>query len=120
MLKKYSKIFGIVMILIGLLGFIPGATEKEMFLGFFRVNPLLNFIHLATGLLAYFVGRLNFNATRLLFQVLGVFYAIIGFLGFVHGHKMILRVVANNMADSWLHLAIAVFCIFMGFFYKKS
>lgn len=119
MLKKYAKIFGIVMILIGLLGFIPGLTEKEMFFRVFRVNPLLNFIHLATGLIAYFVARLNFNATRLLFQVLGVFYAIISFLGFVHAHKMIFKVVANNIADSWLHLAMAAFCIFMGFFYKK-
>ena len=118
MLRKCSKIFGILMILIGVLGFVPGITEKEMFLGMFRVHVLLNFIHLATGLLAYFVGRMGVKPTRVLFQVLGVFYAIFGILGFAHAHKPMFKVVAHNMADSWLHIVIAVFCIFMGFVYK--
>lgn len=119
MLKKCAKTFGIFMIFIGVLGFIPGITEKDMFLGIFKVNPFLNFVHLITGLLAYFIGRLNLIATRFLFQALGVFYAILGFLGFAHGHKLILRVIASNMADSWFHVALAIFCIFMGFFYRN-
>jgi hypothetical protein len=107
------------MIFIGILGFVPGITEKDMFLGIFKVNAFLNFIHLITGLLAYFIGRLGINPSRLLFQTLGVIYAILGFLGFAHTSKHILRIIANNMADSWLHVAIALVCIFMGFFYKN-
>ena len=119
MLKQYIKIFGIVMVFIGILGFIPGVTERDLFLGVFRVNPLLNFIHLGTGLLAYFSGRIGYALSRFMFQLVGVIYAFLGILGFAQSGKHILRVIANNMADSWLHVAVAVFCLFMGFFYKK-
>ena len=107
------------MIFIGLLGFIPGITEKDLCLGIFRVNPLLNFIHLGTGFLAYFVGRIGYSLSRFMFQLVGVIYAFLGILGFAQGGKHLLRVIANNMADSWLHVTIALICLFMGFFYRK-
>ncbi|MFS8563661.1 MAG: DUF4383 domain-containing protein [Rhabdochlamydiaceae bacterium] len=120
MLRQCSKIFGVLMILIGVLGFVPGITEKEMLLGMFKVHALSNFIHLITGLLAYFVSRMGVNPTRLVFQILGVFYAIFAVLGFAHPHKHIFKMMAHNMADTWLHVVVALFCIFMGFIYKNK
>ncbi len=108
------------MILIGVLGFVPGVTEKEMLFGIFKVHALSNFIHLITGLLAYFVSRMGVNPTRVVFQALGVTYAIFAVLGFAHLHKHMFKVMPHNMADAWLHVAVALFCIFMGFIYKNK
>ena len=120
MIRKFGKIFGIVMILLGILGFLPKITERHLLLGIFEVNSTLNFVHLITGLLAYLVSRIGINIMRLFFQIFAVMYSILGFLGFAYTSKPIFRVIANNTADDWLHLLIAGFCIFIGFIFRKE
>lgn len=117
MLKTSAKVFGYILLLVGILGFIPGVTTSDgLLLGLFQVNALHNVIHIVTGLIGVYAGmQADAKASRTFFQVFGIIYALIAILGFVYGDGDILGVVASNMADTWLHVVIAVYALYMGF-----
>jgi hypothetical protein len=116
MLKTMAKVFGYVLLLVGVLGFIPGATNDGLLLGIFEVNTLHNIIHLVTGAVALYAAmQADDKAARTYFQVFGIVYALVAILGFVYGDNAILGLVASNMADTWLHVVIAVVALYMGF-----
>ncbi len=116
MVKKTALILGVVLLLVGILGFVPGVTTDGRLLGLFQVNALHNVIHLLTGALGIYVGMMaDGKAAKTYFQVFGVVYALVAVLGFVYGDNAILGVVASNMADTWLHVVIAVVALYLGF-----
>jgi len=51
MIKIAAVLFGIVFLLVGILGFVPAATNNEMLFGTFHVNTAHNFVHLASGII---------------------------------------------------------------------
>ena len=110
-----SVVFGVVLLLVGVLGFIPGITTDNHLLGIFHVNALHNIIHLVSGAVALYCGMTSVKASKTYFQVFGVIYALVAILGFVYGDNAILGLVANNMADTWLHVVIAVTVLYLGF-----
>lgn len=115
MAKTITIIFGIVFLLIGILGFIPSVTPDGMLLRVFHVNLAHNIIHLVTGIIALYCGFTSFCASKIFLKVFGIIYGIVAILGFVYGDQDILKVVANNAADTWLHLAIALIALYFGF-----
>jgi hypothetical protein len=120
MLKTAAVVFGAVFLLIGVLGFIPGAAPNGMLLGLFHVNDAHNIVHLLTGMLAIAAGFVGTQVAKLLFQVFGVLYALIAFLGFAYGQGALFGLIANNMADAWLHVLTAVVALFFGFAYVEQ
>jgi hypothetical protein len=116
MLRLAAKVFGAVFLLIGVLGFVPALNPDGNLLGIFHVNALHNVVHLASGLVALIAG---FAATdryaKVYFQVFGVVYALVAVLGFVYGDNNILGLVASNMADTLLHVVIAIATLTLGF-----
>lgn len=120
-LKQFAKIFGIVFILVGILGFIPGITNAQgMLLGIFHVNALHNLFHIVSGAIAYWVSRKGTRASKLYFQIFGIIYGVLALMGFGKGDQDLLGCIANNMADAWLHLVIAIVALYLGFLYKKT
>jgi hypothetical protein len=115
MVKTAAILFGIVFLAIGVLGFVPGVTNNEMLLGIFHVNLAHNVVHLLTGAVALFAGLASAGAARTFFRIFGVVYALVAVLGFVQGEGMLLGLISNNMADTWLHVVIAVVALFLGF-----
>lgn len=120
MLKTAAKVFGAVFLLIGVLGFVPALTPDGNLLGIFHVNALHNVVHIASGLVALFSGFYAARAARMYFQVFGVVYALVAVLGFVYGDNAILGLVANNMADTLLHVVIAAAALYLGFGLKSD
>ena len=115
-IKTVATVFGVVLLLVGILGFIPGVTnDQNMLLGIFHVNALHNVIHLVSGAAALYCGMQDAKSARMFFQVFGVIYALVAVLGFVYGDKDILGIVSSNMADTWLHVVIAATSLFFGF-----
>lgn len=117
--KKCARIFGVVLFLIGFLGFIPGMTAEELFLGIFKVNNVTNGLHLATGLIAYLISHSSVRASQFFFQIFGIIYGIVAILGFGYDDADIFGYMANNRADSWLHLIIGILSLYLGFLYKN-
>jgi hypothetical protein len=116
MIKKVAMVFGVVFILIGVLGFVPGITTGDgLLLGIFHVNAVHNIIHLLSGIVALAAGTSTERNSKMYFQIFGVVYALVAVLGFVYQGNDILGLVASNMADTFLHVLIAVVALYFGF-----
>jgi hypothetical protein len=120
MLKKIALVFGVVFVAVGLLGFVPAAAPEGHLLGLFHINPLHNVVHIASGAVALWAGLTNERNAKLYFQIFGVVYALVAVLGFVYGDQPILGLVANNAADTWLHVVIAAVTLYLGFGMKTA
>lgn len=119
MARTFAMVLGVVMLLVGILGYVLNPTGG-LLLGIFAVNAPHNAIHLVTGiagLAAAFMGW-----ARLFCQAFGVIYLLVGVLGLVatDGSGMLLGMVHNNMADNVLHLAIGGAAAFVGFVGDKA
>lgn len=117
-MKTLGWLFAVVFIAIGVLGFVPALTPGGNLLGIFQVSPIHNVIHLLSGIavaLAVLSGSTKY--VKMYFQVFGVVYALVTVLGFVLGGNLVLLMV--NMADNFLHLAIAVASLYIGFGMKE-
>jgi len=120
MLKKLSLLFGVVFILVGVLGFVPGVTRDGHLLGIFHVNLAHNVVHVLTGLVAVVMGLTSDHAARIFFCVFGVIYGLVAILGFAYGDQPILGILASNTADTWLHVGIAAVSLVLGFAVKET
>ena len=116
MLKSAAIIFGIVFLLVGVLGFVPGiTTTDQMLLGIFHVYAVHNIVHLLSGAVALIAGLTSTAAARMYFRVFGIVYALVAILGFFTGNGLLLGLISNNMADTWLHVLIAIVALALGF-----
>lgn len=120
MIKNFALYFGIVLTAVGALGFVPGITDESgALLGIFHVDALHNIIHLATGILGILVGTMWASHAGLYFKVFGVVYGLVAVLGLVQGDS-VLGLIAVNMADNVLHVAIAAIALYVGFGMKEE
>jgi hypothetical protein len=115
MLKKAALFFGAIMLIVGILGFVPQTTPKGLLLGIFHVNAIHNWIHLLTGAVSLLCGISGNVASKRFFQIFGIVYGLVAILGFYYGDSNILGLVANNTADNFLHAAIAIVSLALGF-----
>ena len=115
MLRKMATIFGVVFLIVGVLGFVPGLTDDGHLLGIFHVNPAHNLVHILSGLAALLAASASERAAQNFFRIFGVIYAAVAILGFLSGDEPILGIIANNTADNWLHVAIAAVSLALGF-----
>jgi hypothetical protein len=120
MLSKFAISFGIVLFVVGLLGFVPAAAPQGHLLGVFHVDAAHNLVHLLSGLTALLCGLVSEHVARNFFRAFGFIYGLVAVLGLISGDRPVLGVIANNMADVWLHLGIAAASLFLGFFVKKQ
>lgn len=115
MVKTVAQVLGWVFILVGILGFVPGITTDGMLLGIFHVDAVHNIIHLVSGALGVYAASAGAKTAKMFLQVIGVVYAIVAILGFMSGDEPVLGFISNNMADTWLHVVIAVVALYYGF-----
>jgi hypothetical protein len=116
MLKTMATIFGIVFLVVGILGFVPGITDNGHLLGIFHVNAAHNGVHILSGIAALIAGATSIRAARNYFRVFGLVYGLVAVLGFLAGGEQpVLGIIANNTADNWLHVGIALVSLALGF-----
>jgi hypothetical protein len=120
LLKRAAVLFGVVFLLIGVLGFLPVLAPNQMLLGIFHVNAAHNVVHLLSGAVALGCGLGSVAASRLYFRVFGVVYGLVAVLGFVQGETLLLGLISNNMADVWLHVGISLASLVLGFGVRNS
>ena len=114
MARTFTLVLGVVMLLVGILGYLLNPAGG-LLLGAFAVDGVHNAIHLATGVLALAAAFMGWS--RVFCQAFGVVYLLIGVLGLVATDSagMLLGMLHNNMADSFLHLAIGGAAAYVGF-----
>ncbi|MET0716123.1 DUF4383 domain-containing protein [Mycetocola miduiensis] len=117
--RLLATVFGGVYLLVGLLGFaVTGgvsfiATEGNLLLGLFAVNPLHNIAHLLIGAALLIAGLSNVAAARTVNTVVGAVYLLLGIVGFFLVGTA-LNILALNTADHFLHLASAIVLLGVG------
>ena len=84
MVKTAAILFGLVFLLIGILGFVPAATHDvngmPMLLGIFHVNFAHNIVHLASGAVFLLCGMAGAGPSRTWLHVgLAVVMLFLGF-----------------------------------------
>jgi hypothetical protein len=115
MVKTAAVLFGVVFLLVGILGFVPAVTKDQMLLGIFHVNAAHNCVHLLSGVVALFAGMTSLGAARMYFRIFGLVYGLVAVMGFFVGDGMLLGLISNNAADTWLHVGIAAVSLILGF-----
>ncbi|MET4637413.1 DUF4383 domain-containing protein [Mycetocola sp. 2940] len=123
--RLLATVFGGVYILVGLLGFaVTGgvgfiATEGNLLLGLFAVNPLHNIAHLLIGAALLIAGLSNVAAAKSVNTVVGAVYLLLGIVGFFLVGTA-LNILALNTADHFLHLASAIVLLGVGLAADKN
>lgn len=115
-MKTLLWVFGIVFILVGLLGFIDNPLAGEG--AFFETNTAHDVVHLLFGLvfiLAALFAREE-SAPSVLITV-GVLYLLVAVVGFIQAPSggTVLGLIETNMADHWLHVGLGVVLIGLGY-----
>lgn len=120
MAQKILMIFGVILVIVGVLGFIPGITNDDgKLLGIFTVDTLHNIIHLASGILAIAFARMSAGQASMFAKILGIVYALVAILGLLDGSS-VLGLIDVNMADNVLHVLLAVVFLYGGFSKSSS
>lgn len=112
--KKAALVFGVIFVIIGILGFIPAFTPNGHLLGIFEVNGLHNMVHLLSGIAALVASK-SYRNSRLYFQIFGIIYGLVALLGVFYGDHAIFGVLAHNIADLFLHIIITAAALYLGF-----
>jgi arginine exporter protein ArgO len=123
--QKAALAVGIVFLLVGVLGFIPGVTtnydqlefasadSEAMLLGVFQVSILHNIVHLLFGVLGLVMARSASGArTYLVFG--GIVYLVLFLYGLLVGQESAANFVPVNTADDILHLLLGIGMILLG------
>ncbi len=119
MLKNTASLLGWILLIAGILGFIPGITNDGMLLGVFEVNSMNNVLHIVVGLLGLYLASKGEESSQTFLKIAGVIYAILAVLGFLTS-GLVLGIFADNNATTWLHVVIAVVALYLGFASKKE
>lgn len=115
--KTLVTVFSIVLIAVGLLGFVNNPV-----LGLFEVNLTHNLVHLLSGVLG-FVLLMQSEAGAILFgKIMTVVYGLVTVLGFllIPAGGLLLGLVQMNSLDHGLHLLLTVVFAYIGFINRPT
>lgn len=109
--SMFARILGIVLLIVGLLGFVLSSP----LLGLFGVNLVHNLIHVVSGILGILAGFTMMGKYAKTFNVtFGLVYLLVAIVGFA-GIAFFTDLLVLNLADNLLHLLIAVASLGVGF-----
>lgn len=118
--------FGGLFGLVGVLGFVPGITtnysqlsfagheSNALLLGVFQVSVLHNIVHLLFGAAGLLMGRTARQSRFYLFGG-GLVYLVLWGYGLLIDQASTANFVPVNTADNWLHAALGVVMVALGF-----
>lgn len=113
--RNAAFVLGVILLIVGVLGYIPNPIVSPT--GLFVVNNMHNLVHIVSGIFLL-LGVYSSLGPSLALKILGVVYAIVAVLGFVMmkgGEGMMFGMIAMNMLDHWLHVALAIIILAAGF-----
>ena len=123
--QKAAAVVGVVFLLVGVLGFVPGITtnydtlsfashhsEAEL-LGLFQVSVLHNIVHLLFGIAGLALAR-TVSGARNYLVVGGIVYLVLFVYGLLVGQESAANFVPVNTADDVLHLVLGLGMIGLG------
>lgn len=132
MIRMFALIFGIIYLLVGILGFVPGLNQHHAdlppiaidsfygrLLGLFPVNILHNIVHIAIGGWGILASR-SVGASRLFGKAVAIIYGLLAVLGLIPGANTMFGLVPIFGHDVWLHILSALIAGYFGFVARDS
>lgn len=125
LLRKAAAAVGVVFLLVGIAGFIPGITtdydsltaagpeSEAKLLGVFEVSVLHNIVHLAFGVVGLVAAK-TASAARMYLLGGGAVYLVLWVYGLVIDLDSDANFVPVNTADNWLHFGLGIGMIAIG------
>lgn len=129
-IQTFARIYGVLFLLVGIGGFIPGLTQPHdhpglaveagsgMELGLFPVNALHNLIHILFGAWGLLAAR-TFGTARTYARVVAIAYAVLTVLGLIPATNTTFGLVPIYGHDVWLHALLAAIAAYFGFAYRE-
>jgi hypothetical protein len=125
--RYFALVYGIVFLLVGIAGFVPGlrtpmdmdvhlaidGTSGRLF-GLFPINSLHNLVHLAFGIWGIVAYR-TFTASRVYARSVATIYAVLTIMGLIPGLKTTFGLIPLYSHDVWLHASLAIVAAYFGF-----
>jgi hypothetical protein len=125
-LTSFARIFGIVFLLAGLSGFVPGISPAHdhpglavdagsaLAMGLFPVNVLHNAVHLLFGVWGLIAAR-GIGAARFYARAVAVIYGALTVMGLIPSTNTTFGLVPIYGNDVWLHALLALVAAYFGF-----
>lgn len=124
LLQTAAMLFGVIFLVVTVLGFIPGITTDydrlgnfgevgAKLLGIFGVNWLENVVHLLYGIMGLSLAR-TWSGSRAYFLGGGAIYLVIWLYGLVIDLDSNANFIGVNTASNWLHFVLGATMIGVG------
>jgi hypothetical protein len=134
--RTFAMIFGVVFLIIGAGGFIPGlnvmdhsghaadseVTMRSFFgyeLGLFPVNLLHNIVHLLFGIWGILAAK-SYSGSRGYFRVVAIAYALFVVMGLIPGLRTTFGLIPLYGADVALHAVLALGGAYFGWMNRDT
>jgi len=124
--RYFALIIGIVYLLVGVIGFIPGTHPLPTdypdlavdagygaLLGIFPINVLHNIVHLLVGILGIAAYR-SYDGARTFSRGLAIFYGLLTIMGFIPVLNTTFGLIPIFGNDIWLHALTAIIAAYFG------
>lgn len=120
MSKTIALVFGVVFVLVAILGFIPNPLVGAGAL--FDTNHAHDAVHFLFGVILLVVALKAPMKSGMWLKILGVVYLVIALAGFVIAPEggLLFGLVETNDADHWLHVVLGVVLLVAGFMGGKK
>lgn len=126
--RYFALIVGIIFLLIGLAGFVPGLLAPIMgsapplevdsgygyLLGLFPINVLHNIVHLLVGVLGV-VSYRTYDTARLYARGLTIVYTVLAIMGLIPVLNTTFGLIPLFGHNIWLHALTALIAAYFGF-----
>lgn len=132
MIRTFALVFGIIYVLVGIMGFIPGLSTHPSdaphlsvesghgyLMGLFPINILHNIVHLIIGVWGIVASR-NLGGARFFAQALAVVYGLLAILGLIPATNTTFGLIPIHGHDVWLHALSALIAAYFGFIARPT
>jgi len=127
MIRKFALVFGIIYLVVGILGFVPPLAPHTAegphpavhvshgyLLGLFPINLVHNFVHIGVGLWGI-LGSKSLSGARGFGRGLAILYGLLTVLGLIPATSMLFGLAPIHGHDIWLHAGSALVAAYFGF-----
>jgi hypothetical protein len=119
-LRSLAVIAGVVLLGLGIAGFMPALSPQGLLFGAFAANPSQNMFRIVTGILGILLGAAGEGVSVIYFRLVGIVYALSVVLGLFAGRSGEVMGLAVNAPGQVLHVAVAWIALHLGFFRPRG
>jgi hypothetical protein len=119
MIGTAARVFGVLFVVIGILGFVPQLTPDGQLLGLFPVNAVHNIVHILLGVWGLAAGGSVAGAVTY-FKGIAIIYALLMVLGLIPATNTLFGLAPIHGNDVWLHGVLAAIAAYYGFVRGKA